>query len=151
MKKIIPLLLFSLLGSHFAWAQPNHERMEAMRVAFLTRELDLDTEEAQKFWPVYNEMNAALADIREERRELLEEFKDEEKIEEASEEDLKENMNRMLEIEREEIDIRTTYHSKFLEVLSAHKVAQLYRAEEKFKRMLLERMRREERPERGRR
>ena len=34
---------------------PKKEKMEAMRVGFITQKLDLTSEEAQKFWPVYNE------------------------------------------------------------------------------------------------
>ncbi|HVK49362.1 MAG TPA: hypothetical protein VM488_15990, partial [Pseudobacter sp.] len=29
-------------------------KIEALKIAFFTRKLDLSTEEAQKFWPVYN-------------------------------------------------------------------------------------------------
>ena len=35
-------------------AGPGVQRLEAMHVAYLTRELALTPEEAQQFWPVYN-------------------------------------------------------------------------------------------------
>ena len=35
--------------------RPNVERVKAIRVAVLTEKMNLSTEEAEKFWPVYNE------------------------------------------------------------------------------------------------
>ena len=52
---ILPLLLLMLAVS---WAQPNEramrERIKAQKVAFITERLNLSSEEAQKFWPIYN-------------------------------------------------------------------------------------------------
>lgn len=42
------------------------EKYEAQKVAYLTAELDLSTEQAQKFWPVYNEYSKKKRALREE-------------------------------------------------------------------------------------
>lgn len=51
-------LLFLLLHCYFCNAQPpqgdNQNRLEAIKIAYITKELNLSPGEAQKFWPAYN-------------------------------------------------------------------------------------------------
>lgn len=63
MKKII-ILIFGLLvwASADALAQrpnsgPDREKLEAARVAYITNRLSLSPEQAEKFWPMYNQYN----------------------------------------------------------------------------------------------
>ncbi len=58
MKKIIlPVLLLMFFFS--SWAQPGgkemQERIKAQKVAFITERLNLTPDEAQLFWPIYNQ------------------------------------------------------------------------------------------------
>jgi len=54
------MILFLSLCSAVAFAQPDREepkrseKVEALKRAYLTTELDLTSVEAEKFWPVYN-------------------------------------------------------------------------------------------------
>ena len=58
MKKIYTLLLFLFFHSYFC--QPSlligddNDRVEVVKMAYMTHELNLTTQEAQNFWPVYN-------------------------------------------------------------------------------------------------
>jgi len=60
MKRILPVLvLFTFLLSLQGMPQqpPNQRKggaLEAMKIAFITKRLDLSPEEAERFWPVYN-------------------------------------------------------------------------------------------------
>ncbi|WP_299114493.1 sensor of ECF-type sigma factor [uncultured Winogradskyella sp.] len=60
MKQIITLLLiFAGLSS---FAQPPQDgkmrdKIKAQKVAFITEKLELTTDEAQKFWPIYNQFD----------------------------------------------------------------------------------------------
>ncbi|MEP6682941.1 MAG: hypothetical protein ABJA35_06770 [Parafilimonas sp.] len=58
MKKIYALFLFLSFHSYFCQAQApeddNGSRVEVVKMAYITRELDLTPQEAQNFWPVYN-------------------------------------------------------------------------------------------------
>lgn len=60
MKKIYPLLLFLFFHSYFCFSQqpPNEEnddqRIEVIKMAYISHELNLSPQEAQNFWPVYN-------------------------------------------------------------------------------------------------
>jgi hypothetical protein len=52
---IISLLLgFTIAGMSQDEDKKDGGRIEALKIAYLTRKLNLTTEEAQKFWPVYN-------------------------------------------------------------------------------------------------
>jgi hypothetical protein len=58
MKKTYTLLLFLFFHSYFCAAQSpggdDNDRVEVIKMAYMTRELNLTTQEAQSFWPVYN-------------------------------------------------------------------------------------------------
>lgn len=60
MKKIYPLLLFLFFHSYFCFSQQppddenNDQRVEVIKMAYISRELNLSPQEAQNFWPVYN-------------------------------------------------------------------------------------------------
>ena len=41
-------------------ASPQKEKIEALKMGYISKELDLSPEEAQKFWPVYNQYQKEL-------------------------------------------------------------------------------------------
>src|SRR6187455_2970115 len=59
------------------------EEIKAQKVAYLTQKMSLTTEEAQKFWPIYNEYDKGLEAIRKERREAHKAMKDKTDLTEA--------------------------------------------------------------------
>jgi hypothetical protein len=83
MKKIILSFLLSFLVVGITMAQPperpagprgkgprpSKENVEALKVAFMTRHLNLTIEEAQKFWPAYNACFEELKKARQEKKE----------------------------------------------------------------------------------
>ncbi|KAB2814860.1 periplasmic heavy metal sensor [Phaeocystidibacter luteus] len=152
MKSLLLTCFAFLAFSYTAFAQPQGrgERLEALRTAYITQEVNLTSAEAEKFWPIHNEMSEELKETREERHQLLRRYRSSSSIENADSDDLKEMMERFFELEAEELAIRKKYHTRFLEVLSAQKVALIYRAEEEFKRELLRRVGREGGREGGR-
>jgi hypothetical protein len=134
------LLFFSGLFLQAAPGQPQgggnriDERIQAMKAAFITDRLRLTPEEAQQFWPLYNQFEEA-------ERELRQAYRPERPIEEMSDAEAMEFLNRHLEMEEKLIDLRRRYIGRFQEVLPARKVALLRKVEEEFKRELLRRMR----------
>ena len=61
MKKILFILICGTLGFHNSYAQPDQRHRgpessiaESLRIAYITKELNLTSTEAEKFWPVYN-------------------------------------------------------------------------------------------------
>jgi hypothetical protein len=116
--------------------KPARERVEAMKVGFITSQLELTPEEAQAFWPVYNKYSEELETLRKNRRENLAEAK--KGIDELTDKELEKMVDSELAFRQAELDILKKYHPQFKQVLPLKKVAKLYRAEEEFKRKLLE-------------
>ena len=57
LRKLLPLVLLFVSFSFYAQSQSMKEKKEqikSLKVAFFTTELDLTTNEAEKFWPLYN-------------------------------------------------------------------------------------------------
>jgi hypothetical protein len=114
------------------------EQVESMKIAFLTRKLELTPEEAKVFWPVYDQYQDELFKLRESHRKQLQDAReDESKLSDQESEKL---VDEMIVFRQKELDILKKYHVQFKKVLPVGKVARLYRAEEDFKRDLLKRL-----------
>lgn len=111
---------------------PPGERLEALKVAFLTRKLNLSSEEAQRFWPVYNKYTE---EIRKTQREV------------------RESNGNEIEGEEKILNIRKKYSTDFTKVLGAEKTNELFRAEREFRGMVQREMmnRQSQRPQNQRR
>jgi Spy/CpxP family protein refolding chaperone len=110
------------------------EKMKAARVAFLTTELELTTEEAQNFWPVYNqaqaEKDAAYRETRTAYRALTEAIK-----EGKPDKEVAALLQAYLKASKVPSALDAEYSTEFLKVLPATKVAKLFISEEKFRKM----------------
>lgn len=115
---------------------PKKEKVEAMRIAFLTQKLDLSPEEAQKFWPVYNEFKKKRDELHKKRREEMKSAK--ENIDSLSDKQVEALVDGEILFRQKNLDLEKEYHGKFKSVLPIKKVARLYRAEEQFTHRLLE-------------
>ncbi len=138
MKRVLFIAITSLLFFFNGAAQgqdQSHEarweKIKAEKVAFLTTQLSLSPAEAQKFWPIYNEMEQQRWDAQKARRDL------ENKVREA-EESLSES--EIVKLTRDfagsmakEGALMAGYNEKLLKVLPAKKVLKLYKAENEFR------------------
>lgn len=142
--RIIMACLIVLMGFAVnAQDKDSHEaRMEkyrAEKVSFLTTKLDLTPAEAQKFWPIYNQMDKERWVAQKCRRDL------ENKVSEA-EESLSDND--IIKLTREysgslqqEGTLMTSYNEKLLKVLPPKKVLKLYKAENEFRMTMIRKYR----------
>ena len=74
MKKILLILCIVFAFGIKTNGQPQ-EKVEALKVGFITQRLDLTTEEAKVFWPVYNKYSDELKKLRRTTKgKLSEEF-----------------------------------------------------------------------------
>lgn len=124
--------------------EERNDNIESMKIAFLTKKLDLTPEEAQQFWPVYNQYQAKLQEIRQKRRMENKEAKH--NFDEMSDKDVEQVVDNEILFRQKELDIQKEYHSKFKAVLPIKKVAKFYQAEEQFKRVLLDKLKRDQPP-----
>jgi hypothetical protein len=130
-------VIFIVLLSCSLFAQPTpKEKVEAMRVAFLTNRLDLSPAEAKQFWPVYNSYRHDLMQL---RRSFYPKDDGTDPHLDAS---------RQLEFEQKKLDLKKQYLPQFELVIGKAKLNKLVSAEEDFKRLLMETMRnrRQQRP-----
>ena len=138
--KYYVLLLFCCLSVQAAFTQPRgnnariQQRIEAMKAAFITERLQLTPEEAQQFWPLYNQYEDA-------ERDLRREYRPGKAIENMTEAEANAFLERSLELDEQLTALRRTYIERFKEILPTRKVALLRKVEEEFKRELLRRMR----------
>lgn len=109
------------------------------KIAFFTTEMDLTQEEAQNFWPVYNQF---CKEEHEAQKLIMTTYKDlNEAIESGkSEKEISACLNRYLKAREEKRDLSTAAAGRFRKILSDEKVARLYIAEEKFKRNQIQKL-----------
>ncbi len=86
------------------------KKIQAMEMAFITKELNLTPDEAQKFWPVFNQYRNELKGIAGERK-----------------------AGDHLEKQQKMLDIRKKYREDFTKVMSHERANKVFGAEEEFK------------------
>lgn len=122
MKQIFTIIVaFTLFASSYAQEQQTDsketEKIQALEVAFISRKLELTTNEAQKFWPVFNEYKKEIRDVQISQRK---------------------NPNKdVVETEQKILDVRKKYRDRFIGVLGQPRVNRFFQAEGEFRRVLL--------------
>lgn len=139
---ILPILSFAQRGQGHGQGRMekiSHEEMRAEKVAYLTTQMDLSIDEAQKFWPIYNSYQKELEALITEMHEIMDNIRDNKST--ISDSDLETKIDRLIAIDEEKAKITSKYHVMFKEVLSIKKIAMLYEAEHGFRKHLLEKYR----------
>lgn len=115
------------------------EQVEAEKIAFFTRFMDLTSEEAKDFWPVYDDFQNQRNQLVWERQSLSRQFAG--NYEDLSADESEDIADRFIGLQVKESDLVSEYHSRFKEILPPKKVMRLYQAENEFKTQLLRRIR----------
>src|SRR5690606_3508530 len=63
MKKVITFL-FTLLLSTNLWAQGNAEKVKHLKMEYLAEQMQLNTNQSKKFWPLYDQYEAEMRNLR---------------------------------------------------------------------------------------
>jgi Spy/CpxP family protein refolding chaperone len=92
---------------------PPPKNIQALKVAFITRQLNLTADEAQKFWPVYNTYSDAVKKIRIEQKQDVLGFEEKVLVERKK---LKAEMKKIL-VTEERSNLAMTIDRDFNEVL----------------------------------
>ena len=126
MKKYI--LIFTLLLGSFsvALAQDNptgdditrQERVKALYVAYVTQQLALTPEEAQKFWPVHTQFETELKGVKKDLSEL--------------------------DRQQARLDIKKRYQGNFNKIIGTNRCERFFRMDGEFKRKLVERVQKQQ-------
>jgi len=115
------------------------ENIKAKKIAFITDELSLTPEQAEKFWPLYNEHFSNSKDgKREHRKDSMSRGERNESSAEdlnaMSEEQAAARLSEIFKKEEEKLQAKKDFVEKLKSVLDTKQILRLFRAEKKFKR-----------------
>ena len=141
-KFILPIILLFISTVSFSQDfKEKREKVKALKVAYITEQLELTTDEAQKFWPIYNAFDEKQSELRHEKmRAILDRFKPG-NVEKLSEKDASNSLAQMEKIEEDLFNLKKKFIKDLQSVISAKKIIKLKKAEEDFNRELLKQMR----------
>jgi len=116
MKNLLIILLMSIRFSFSGFSQEGEKpqadggKIKAYQIAYLTDKLKLKPEEAQRFWPVFNQYQDEIRKVRIEGKNLP-------------------------EVDREQkiVDIRKKYFEEFTKVLNKDRADRVFKADNEFR------------------
>ena len=131
MKKVLISMMFLLTGVLVCQAEEpqkfSPEKFQAEMEQFIAKEAGLTADESAKFFPLFREMQ-------QKQRAVFGKVRQEGRVKPTDDASCKKLVQRRDEVELELKKIQQTYHNKFFTVLSASKVFDVLRAEERFHR-----------------
>lgn len=138
------LIIVCFFTTSFLFSQnfkAQKEKVKALKVAFITEQLALTSEEAQKFWPIYNAFNEKQSVLRNEKMNAILDRFQPGNIDTLSEKEASASLIQMEKIEDDLFQLRKKFIKDLQSVISAKKIIKLKKAEEDFNRVLLKQMR----------
>ena len=135
MKKWISIAILLFLGANLLSAQdvPGRQRLKAQRVAFITERIDLTPEEAEKFWPLFNQFEN-------DKKDIQKKYKNPKRIANMTDEEIEKQLLDSIAKDQELLDLKKSYFSKFKKVISVRKIAMLQVAEKEFRRSIVDKL-----------
>jgi hypothetical protein len=123
------LILFTLLlkGS-LLFAQSGKDKVEALRMEYINKRVELSSTEAEKFWPVYNEYNDKIRAIRKNLRQSYRRSS-----ENLSEKEAEQLYYLVIQSKQAEADVTKQYNEKLKLIIGVKKMVKLHVAEEEFR------------------
>lgn len=137
--RLLSLLL--LLFPVTVFAQDRKDKIETMHIAYLSQKLNLTPEEAEKFWPIYNEYKADQDKLRKQRMDNVQAVIKAGGVDNMSDADVQKLIADETDLETHQLDLRKEYITKFQQAIPIRKVAKFFIAEDEFKRYLLNQLR----------
>jgi len=130
---LLIMLMFPVIRS--SAQNTNLEKLNNYKIGFFTKRLNFTSEEAEKFWPVYNDYQGQKNLIQLEKVKLIRNFNQNEST--LSKEQLAETGDKLVNYIVQESALAVTFHKKLKEVLPPTKVIRYYQAENQYKMQLL--------------
>jgi hypothetical protein len=134
-RNIIYGFLLFVLSINITQAQEHRskeDRIQALKVAFITEELDLTPEQSQGFWPLYNELQGKLKQLKKSRMKRLD-------LDKMSDAELETILENYLKAEEEKTVLHRSYTERFKKVITIRQVIKLTQSEHRFRKELLRR------------
>jgi hypothetical protein len=135
-KKSFFLIVFTLVVSFYGNSQnTENEKIEQLKIAFFTEELNLSASEAKRFWPVYTEHNKKYEELRSNKWETIKSKLD--NIKNLSQAESSELLDDYIAYKRLRVEYREEFVKNLKEVISPKQIMMLKKAEYDFHKKLL--------------
>ncbi|MBD2770487.1 hypothetical protein IC235_21595 [Hymenobacter sp. BT664] len=141
-RQFLCLIAVGLATTSAVQAQPGGRRpgprlaqLENAKIAFITNRVALTQDQAQKFWPVYNEYSSRRRELNRGGRLLRQEVSDA-----LSDQQIRDNFSQAFTLRQQELNLEKEYFEKFQKVISLRQVAQLFVAERDFTKEVIKRV-----------
>jgi hypothetical protein len=143
--KILPLLIAFISLNVIAQDGPiirkKKEQIKALKVAFITNELALTSDEAIKFWPLFNAFEEKQQEIKKQKLKGYLKRVDDGSFDNLSEKEATTMLAQMESTEDELYQLKKKFISNLKGIISPIKILKLKKAEENFNRKLLQQYR----------
>ena len=110
------LFSFSFVNAQQDFQQTKGEKIQALKIAFITQKLDLTTDEAQRFWPVYNRYESEIRQV------------------------MSANSGDAIDNEEKVLNIKKRYRQEFIKTIGQPKANTLFNSEREFRNALMRRL-----------
>jgi LTXXQ motif family protein len=136
------LLIIALVLTGFTTLAQNKNqqdaraKLEAARIALITERLGLTPEQAQQFWPIYNE-------YAEQRRMIQQEYRQARNgldMKNLTEEQSRALVKARMEGKQRQLNLETKYSDRLMNVINTRQLMALKKAEDDFRAMIIRRI-----------
>lgn len=139
MKKIILLAL--IIMGYTATAQTNNgqdakSKLEAARIALITERLGLTPDQAQQFWPIYNEYANQRRQIQQDYRQARQGMD----VNKLTEEQGRKLVRARMDGKQKQLNLETKYSDRLMSVINTRQLMALKKAEDDFRAMIIKRI-----------
>ena len=110
-------------------------QLENAKIAFITNRVTLTQDQAQRFWPLYNEFSDRRRDLNRSGRLLRRDATDG-----LTDQQIRETFTQSFALRQQELNLEKEYFEKFQKVISLRQVAQLFQAERDFTKEVIKRV-----------
>ncbi|AWI26666.1 sensor of ECF-type sigma factor [Flavobacterium pallidum] len=135
MRKILTFILFFCTIATFA--QVSKEKIKSLKVAFITKELELTSAEAEKFWPFFNAYEDRQFEIRFKKIKEIKRKMEQPAVDKLTEKEASALLTQLEEAEQDLADNRKKLITNLKTVISPIKILKLKKAEDDFNHKLL--------------
>lgn len=133
-KNRVLVVVFLLSAIVINAQETKKQKMEALKIAYITEKLELTTNEAEKFWPIYKEYQVNKKALRKNNK------KNKPNVDEMNDLEIESFINEKFEIEEKHLLLKKEFVEKIKHVLPMKKIAKLLKAEKSFRREVLKRL-----------
>jgi hypothetical protein len=120
MKRFLLIMIISFTSFASLQAQEYNrekrtEKIQSLKIAFITQKLDLTADEAQRFWPVYNRYETEIRQVMTDNKSVGDAIDNEEKV----------------------LNVKKKYKPEFIKVIGQPRTNTLFNAEREFRGVLM--------------